>query len=80
MGEWEGQEAGNIYIYIWPIHNVHNVLSQQKVTQHCKAIIFQLGEKRLFFLGSVGNHGDLLFTWYLLPILGDLNVKYGMSF
>ena len=76
MGEWEGQEAGNIYIYIQLIHNV----VQQKVTQHCKAIIFQLGKKRLFFSGSVGNYGDLLFTWYLLPILGDLNVKYGMSF
>ena len=34
---WNGREAPRegIYIYIWPIHNA----IQQKLTQHCKAII-----------------------------------------
>ena len=38
-GGSEAQEGGDmgIYVYIWPIHFV----VQQKLTQHCEAIIYQ---------------------------------------
>jgi len=39
-GEWGGREAWGegIHVNTWVIHNV----VQQKLTQHCKAIILQL--------------------------------------
>ena len=37
MGGWEEAQEGEIYVCIWPIHNV----VQQKLTQYYKAIIFQ---------------------------------------
>jgi len=45
------QEGGDIYIYLELIHAV----VQQKLTQHCKAIIFQLKHKFLIKKGSRSN-------------------------
>ena len=38
VGLAEVLEGGDIYIHIWLIH----IVVQQKVKQHCKAIILQL--------------------------------------
>ena len=46
LEEWDGgggkeaQEGGDTYVYIWPVQPVQPV--QQRLMQHCEAIIFQL--------------------------------------
>ena len=37
-----------MYVYMWPIH----IVVQQKLTQHCKAIVFQLKTKALDFVSE----------------------------
>ena len=51
-GSGRGLKREGIYIYLELIH----VVVQQKLTQHCKAIIFQLKHK--FFLKKEGSRSN----------------------